>query len=281
MEPDRLIQATVGFALLSALVGCGSVRKAVDSIGKWDAEPITTTYAEEVDLLVLLTAHVPSSQSLALVPSDSATYGQRLEKALADADNLNNAGYVALRRSVVEALVRRSNRLCHVYKQDMVRKQARGNFLFGTTALLLGTTGAVVTHAATARALSGAGAFATGTQSELNQDFYLDKTAAIVAKAIDKKRDIQWRIIQANMDVAKHRYTLRGAIMDVEDYHYTCSLTGAVAELEKAVDRIDVLQSVEAAASAAARFAEVRKTLSGGDAAVPAVAASAAASAPS
>ena len=237
------------------LSGCGSFRQGVDSIGKWTADPITVTYANEVDLLSLL------EQSASATPVDPTAYGNRLEQALTNAEEWNASKYKAKRREILEALRRKSNLLCESYKLDLVRRQARGNFLLGSASLLFGTVGAIATHVEAARVLAGAAALATGARSELNQDYYSEKTAAVLAKAIDKGREVQWKLISLNLDVAPSVYSLRGAIIDVEAYHATCSLIGALKEIERAVDNINVVQSVEAAASAAAAYQRIRSLL--------------------
>jgi hypothetical protein len=261
MAANRLRALLLATAAVALLSGCESLRRATDSIGKWTAEPITVPYPEEVDLLVLLTSGTTRSQTSEQGSQDDRTYGRKVEDAIAAADLLDDEDYAAKRRIVLEALVRKSNSLCEIYKLDLLRKQARGNFLFGAASLLLGTTGAVVTHAATARALSGGAALSTGTRSELNQNYYFERTAAVLSKAIDKQREVQWRLIQANLDAPKKRYSLRGAIADVEEYHATCSLTGALSQLEKVVDNVNVLQAVEAAASAASAYGRIRESI--------------------
>ena len=269
MINNGLINAVAVSLAACFLTGCSSFRNSIDSIGKWNADPITISYPEDIDLLVLLSQESEPNASLDSSAPQNYSYGKAVEISLAAAEKLNDSEYKAKRRVVLESLVRKSNSLCHKYKLDLVRKQARGNFVLGTSALLFGTAGAIATHAGTARALAGSAAFATGTQSQLNQDYYFERTAAVLSKAIDKRREIQLRLIQASMDLPKATYTMRGAITDVETYHSTCSLTGAISELEKAVDTINVLQSVEAAANAAGAYARIRTTISSQPASSP------------
>lgn len=276
----RLLTGLLACGVLLATPGCSSLRRGVDAIGKWAADPLVRSDTEQVDLLMLLEENLParaapaaSAVSEAAPRGDPRPYGQRLEAALARAEQLPQEDYASLRRTVLQVLRRQSNLLCQEYKLDLLRKQARGNFLLGTASLFLGTAGALVPHVQSARVLSGAGAFSTGLRSEVHQDYYADKTATVLSKAIDKKREFQWRLIEANADQPKARYSLRGALADMEEYHATCSLIGALSELERAIDTIDVLQSVDAAASAASRYQGLRErlTLPSGPAAPAAV----------
>lgn len=261
----RLLTSLVACGVLLATPGCSSLRRGVDAIGKWAADPLVRSDVEQVDLLMLLNENLPalpaSAAAGASPVAETRPYGQQLEAALARAEQLAQDDYASLRRTLLQVLRRQSNLLCQEYKLDLLRKQARGNFLLGTASLFLGTAGALVPHVQSARVLSGAGAFSTGLRSEVHQDYYADKTATVLSKAIDKKREFQWRLIEANADQPKSRYSLRGALADMEEYHATCSLIGALSELERAIDTIDVLQSVDAAASAARKYQDLRSRL--------------------
>lgn len=240
------------------LAGCGSFRRGVDSIAVWEADPITRRFEfkEEVEsnnLLILLRGEIQNTAE------DKRPFDVRhVEYALNQVEGLDEDEYKLRRRAVLESLRRTSNRSCDEFKLDLARRQARSNFVLGAASLAFGTAGAVSTSLGAARSLAGSAAFTTGTRSEINQTYFINRTAAVLVRAIDKRREILWSVIADSMSRGKADYSMRAALTDIETYHAACSLSGALFQTEQAIEQYDV----NVAAKQALERAKLTKALS-------------------
>jgi len=238
--------------LLVTIGGCSSLRHDVDSIGTWSASKLINKDSKSTIINII------NTESIDRTGKSEQEINTDFELSL---KNISSDKYINVRNETLTELYRISNNLCQQYKTDLLQKQARGNFLLGTTALLLGTAGAVSSGATAARALAGGAAFATGVRSEINQEYYFNQTVQVLSKAIDTKREIIWGVIATKRDKSQNEYTIRESLVDIDKYHDTCSLTGALAALEKAVDSIDISASIKASTEAASDAVKLRTTI--------------------
>ena len=245
---------SMSIALLSiGNTGCDSMRKRIDAIGTWAADPIIPAAGAHVDIASVIW------RDHAVVKKEDVPYSIFLDAAIRDFEKLQEADYIKQRRMALERIKLSSDVLCAKYKVDLSTKQARGNFFLGELALLFGAAGAISTVTNTARGLSGAAAFSTGSRSELNQDFYLNQTFPIIVKAIEKQRLVLWQGISDKTNLSSSRYSISIALADVLSYHDSCSLNGALALAEKAITEFSVLQSQSDAASSAELIGRQRR----------------------
>lgn len=246
-------RALVVLAVLTGLTGCSGLRKASNDMGEWTSDPVMPKMTAQVDLISLLSNGVRSTSV-----DGSMTFEKQFEIEIASF-NGGDASSLRGRRNLIQDRIKVSaDQLCDEYKNDIMRKQARANFWLGSTSLFLGSAGALSKGVNTARWLSGSAAFATGVRSEYNQTFFLDQTIAVIAKAIDKRQLELAGLMAAKRNKSVADYSIIQAIDDMSRYHASCSIAGALALTESAVQSYDVNVAVKKAIDAAEAF----KTLS-------------------
>lgn len=245
--------------------GCSTYKTTMDSINSWTSPPITTDESGKKMLLAILNAAskktisvtngiiikrvsgMPKTNSNEVSPYFTV-YDEDIAKQI---NAIEDTNYNDVRTDILNEFRTRGDTYCHSYKTNLMQNQARSNFTLGTSALLLGSAGALATGANAAKVLAGGAALATGIRSEINTDYFYNQTVQILSKAIEKKQQIIWGLIQTKRKSKKSDYPIREALVDINNYNNVCSLNGALAALEKAVDNIDVRESVGIAASSA------------------------------
>ena len=227
-------------------------------MGKWIPDPLTPPLNAPIDLISILSNGERTTQY-----GETVSFDAQFDREIAsfNARDLDN---IEARRNLLQDRLKVSaDQLCDEYKSNVMRKQARANFWLGTTSLLLGSAGALAKGLDTARALSGAAAFATGVRSEYNQDFYLDQTIAVVAKAIDKRqKEILVETVPARLLPIK-QYSVVNAIDDMSRYHASCSLAGALALADKAIQNYDIFKGAEDAAKSLKKMEDLKSGKTG------------------
>lgn len=237
------------WAVLLGLTGCSGLRKVSNDMGEWTSDPVMPKMTAQVDLISLLSNGVRTTSV-----EGSITFEKQFEIEIANF-NSGDASTLRARRNLIQDRIKVSaDQLCDEYKNDIMRKQARANFWLGSTSLFLGSAGALSKGVNTARWLSGGAAFATGVRSEYNQTFFLDQTIAVIAKAIDKRQLELAGVMAAKRDKSVADYSIVQAIDDISRYHASCSIAGALALTESAVQSYDVNVAVKKAIDATEAF---------------------------
>lgn len=232
---------------LFATGGCTSLRHASNDMGKWVSDPLMPPMTAPVDLISLLSEGERTTD-------ESKPFVSQFEKEVKLFNSTSGVASPAKRNLLQDRLKVSADQLCDDYKANIMRKQARSNFWLGTASLFLGSAGALTKSVDAARALAGGSAFATGVRSEYNQDFFLDQTVAVIAKAIDQKQSEIIGVVQAKRTQQLAEYSIIQAIDDMSRYHAACSLAGALSLTEKAVQTYDVTKAVKDAIAASAEY---------------------------
>lgn len=247
VETSRRATAVFLVFFCVSLSGCAAFRQASNDMGKWVSDPLVPTMTAPVDLISLLSGGARATNT-------STSFAAQFEREVAEFNAADGSTAVQRRNLIQDRMKVSADQLCDDYKANIMRKQARANFWLGTTSLFLGSAGALAKGVDAARALAGGAAFSTGVRSEYNQDFFLDQTVAVIAKAIDQRQREIYGAAQSRRVQPLADYSVIQAIDDISRYHAACSLAGALSLTEKAVQSYNVLKAVEEAIKADAEF---------------------------
>src|SRR6185312_4306126 len=129
------------------------------------------------------------------------------------------------RRNEIMGELRAASELnCAEFTQHLNTFQSSGNFWLGSFATTLAGAGAIVSSAATANALSGAGSIMSGVRAEFDADIFFKEAAPVIVNAIGERRAKLRDEMDNNMGKKIEEYPLSVAIADVFRYNDACSL---------------------------------------------------------
>lgn len=154
--------------------------------------------------------------------ADASTDSKRLEKAK------------LLRNDIVFNLL---GDIDKVYGEYVIRlNSGKGTEAFAADSLTLGLSSAatVATHAATKTLLSAIGTGITGAGQSFDKNFFAQQTFAVIATAMQTRRDKVRGVIAANLrDQDVIAYPLSAARRDLVQYYYAGTLSGGLQELQE------------------------------------------------
>lgn len=127
-----------------------------------------------------------------------------------------------------------SDKKCNEHKALIISNANAWNIGTGTAAILFAGAAAVIDHAKTASDLAAAAAVTAGTQSLVNKQLYADAMGTTILRAIDVSRAKAKAKLVLGLD--DNNYTLPRALMDIQEYHDSCSLMAGLVEVTKALD---------------------------------------------
>lgn len=188
---------------------------------------------------------------------DSKEVNQKINKSIENIMGKKGNEYRLVRNSLQDYLKYVSNQNCHYYKGSSLFTQSNINFSLGSAATLLGAAGGVTSGGLT-QALSVSTSAITGVQSQVNQNYYREKTFEVITRAIDTRRKIIWADIEnrriQDLESDNYSYTIEGAIADAVEYNGACSLIAGLESLEESVAMQD--ENVEKAKDEQKNMAE-------------------------
>jgi len=123
-----------------------------------------------------------------------------------------------------------------VFGEYAIRLNAgKGAEAFGFDTLTLGLSGAstIATHAATKTILSALGTGLAGTGQSFDRNFFAQQTFAVLAIAMQTRRDKVRATIVANLTADVTVYPLSAAKRDLIAYYYAGTLAGGLQELQQ------------------------------------------------
>lgn len=236
---------TLGILLASAtlaLGGCGTVFKGrsqvpVSPIGGFGTrmgspDTISPQPADVIalDLPNLILKHVPGSAT-----GDPAL---PLESALAtfEASTLTDTERSAKRNAIIGAVLMASDKNCDVYLEYLHGNQILLKGMSSVISTLASGAGAITTPARSASTLSAIGSAATGVGGNLNEAFFANKTAEVIASGIRADRATLRTNIDARMrNAAGASYAswpLSVALADAVTYHGRCNAISGLGFLQ-------------------------------------------------
>ncbi len=134
-----------------------------------------------------------------------------------------------LRNRLTAAMLQRSKHICIYHKAAITANASTANFFAGIAAASLSATAAIVTGGVST-ILSTASALTTATRGKFNANFYRSYFAPAIVKEIEILRKDGRQAILSKNDWDTTIYPIDLAVIDVSNYHLTCSfLTGIVA----------------------------------------------------
>lgn len=131
-----------------------------------------------------------------------------------------------------------------------ISSQNKGsNLSIGTIALGL-SSGASIEGERAANLLSAGSPFATGTQAQINQKLYYEKTLPAIVARMNTNRDKVKQIILKNMRKTAAEYPIEAAFAQLADFQNAASIDSGIEQITAAasVEANEQRQAVENAA---------------------------------
>jgi hypothetical protein len=221
----KLVPTT--FCLLLILTGC-------ETLNRWTAvhpgdEHVSFQGADRIS------TELDNISLIKLIdPSTSGTSGQGPDSIEVAFQGFykNEKDQVRRRNSIQETIVATSDQRCAVYLNYLQAQAANGNFIFGTLATVAGGAGAIFTHVAVSRALSGVAGIFSGVRAEYNQDYFSNLAVNVISHGIQVRRTtIHEQMQRDGQTKSITDYTVEAAVKDAMFYHGQC---GIIAGLDQA-----------------------------------------------
>lgn len=141
------------------------------------------------------------------------------------------------RNRLASILIKQSDDICTVEMGRLVSRDAMVNTGLSFADSALSTAAGVATGQLAHRILAGGSGLANATRENFNANVYRNVMSTAVAKAIDKDRTRQLALIDANSTKDTFDYPVDRMIMDVNEYHHTCSFYRGLELVLDAVSR--------------------------------------------
>lgn len=135
------------------------------------------------------------------------------------------------RNRLLSYLLTRSEEVCIGHKSDILAVGSAANAGLSATTSLISGIGAAVTGETTTRALAAAAGFINAQQDNFNQNIFYSNVADAIVRQIDTQRTAVLEKIIPKKLLAPEDYTVEDIEHDVNQYHFACSFSEAVAAL--------------------------------------------------
>lgn len=142
------------------------------------------------------------------------------------------------RSRVQDRMLAASDQRCNTYKNYLRRIETAQQTSTGVLTTIFGGAGAIATHAATVRALSGLAGISSGIGAELRQGYFSNLASQIIVPGMDLARSEMRRDILARRIQPVGVYTVEAALSDVARYHGACSMNAGIERSGMAVNEI-------------------------------------------
>lgn len=136
-------------------------------------------------------------------------------------------------RNFVATGIALSDQKCEMHKALILSNANNWNVTAGTTSILLAGAASVVESANAASYLAAGAAATTGSQALVNKEIYNNALASTILRAIDTVRTKK-RLVLEN-GIASNNYTSAKAILDLQDYHNSCSLMSGLVFINESI----------------------------------------------
>lgn len=146
------------------------------------------------------------------------------------------------RNSLVDAIKRRSEKICTKHQADILANSASFNFVAGFVSTGLSAVSAAVGGEAIKTGLSTASSIVNAAGTGVKAEFYQNLLAAAIVRKIGDVRaatltEINRKLEESDVD----KYRVDQAIRDVEEYHKQCSFYVGLVQLTEDADRPEML----------------------------------------
>ncbi|EOW9393383.1 hypothetical protein ACOBWL_003439 [Vibrio cholerae] len=138
------------------------------------------------------------------------------------------------RNHLIAKAISLSDEKCEIHKAGIISNANAWNVGSGTAAILFAGTASVISHAQTAAELAAAAAATSGIQSLVNKEIYADMLGTTILRSIEVVREKKRAVLDAGMKDPDYSVSL--AIIDIQNYHNSCSLMAGLVEVTKAFE---------------------------------------------
>jgi len=214
-------------ALLPLLTSCGSTSKFLGLYDGYGVEELSKSYIENKNNLLL---NALSEQMKEVTVNNTTTQAPFLPKYCINYSTLStneNAECSALRTIIVGDLMAMSNQICEEHKRSIWGNEASFNMVTSTLTNIFSGAATVVTGGTGQAALAALALFSNAERSLGNETVYKNMLIhAIVQKITDKRTELTNTLrskITTNARSDYYSYPINIALLDVTDYHNSCS----------------------------------------------------------
>lgn len=160
------------------------------------------------------------------------------------------------RNRLAAILIKTSDDVCVLEKGRLVSTEASINIILTFLTQTLSGIGSVVQGATASNILSAGAALSSGTQTNINANYYKNQIIYALNKVIDQERDSSVQAIDAKRPLDVTEYSVDEMIRDVNKYHQSCSFERG---LQKLLDAAADKSGAQAALQARGRDAALVK----------------------
>ncbi|MCX7554691.1 hypothetical protein OS175_12445 [Marinicella sp. S1101] len=139
------------------------------------------------------------------------------------------------RNSFISRVMSTSDIYCNEHHENIIQNYNLMNLGFGVFADLTAILSTITDKAAAKTNFAAASAFASGTQAQINNKIYLQTLAHSIVEASNKARSAIKAKIKLKMDEYYDKYSSWEAIIDLNEYHNSCSFYFGIMEIQKAI----------------------------------------------
>lgn len=141
------------------------------------------------------------------------------------------------RNRLASILIKHSDDVCVKELGDMNAREAISNTALGVATSALSTIGAIVSGERAKTILAGGSAFTNATRDHVNAEVFRNVLTSAMARAIQGQRDVMRSAIRAKFSSGPADYNVDEMIMDVNQYHQSCSFYNGLVLVVDAVNR--------------------------------------------
>lgn len=142
---------------------------------------------------------------------------------------------VAERNALVSQVWLLSDGVCLQHKAEIAATANSFNLTFGTLTTLLSGTASVIGAESTAKALAAGATASNSSRSLINEEVYQKTFAITILQAIDSERSTRKGPIAAGLLKSLAEYPIQTALVDLSEYHSSCSFIAGLQALTKAL----------------------------------------------
>ncbi len=169
--------------------------------------------------------------------AEAASENRRILRAAFEAFYKDPFEQLQRRNRAQERLLAASNERCGEYKAFLKQIDAETNLILGSLTTAVAGAGAIVTGAATARALAGIAGILTGMRAEFNEDYFHNKTIQVITDGLEAKRKETYEKMLDARKLDMTGYPVEAAVKDAITYHAECSLIAGLEHAALSIER--------------------------------------------
>lgn len=214
-SPDWIRSISLAAATILA-TGCSSIDKSVSKgYGAMEMSALPLGNLQEV-------LNNASKKMYQLEGSTPDHEGYKKFVSCVNGTNAETTECQQIRNTLSTTLVMASDQACNEHLKSMYGRDAGWNLGLGSLAALLSTSAAVASPAA-AQNYAAASAFFIGERALTNEVVYKNQLIPVIHEKIQQQRSKLYDNLNAKFAKPIKEHPFGAALIDVSNYHYTCS----------------------------------------------------------